>query len=377
MNEAWEAVKEFLSRGLLGVSVLQWVLFLSIAVGLYLLFRILAGVVLTRLKRASEQTDTAYDDYLVGVLERTRWFGYLGLALLLALYFVVLGGPSASLRILALVLIFLQVGFWGTGLVEVIVEKGFQATGVSEATVRTSSGVVRWFALVFVWGCVFLLILRAFNIEITPLLAGLGVGGVAVAFALQQILSDIFCSVAIVLDRPFEVGDFIITGDYMGSVEHIGIKTTHLRSLGGEQIIIPNSDLLGSRVRNYKRMEQRRIVFGFGVRYATDVDKLEHIPELVKEIITGIDQTRFDRAHFQSFGDSALQFEVCYYVLSADYNAYMDIQQRINLALVRRFQAIGIEMAFPSRTLYLDRESTASLFNSSGKTQTGHQHAEA
>jgi small-conductance mechanosensitive channel len=375
MNETWEAVRRFFSREFLGVPWLQWVLFLTITLVLMLVLGIILRTVLGRLKRAVTQTHNTYDDYLVGVLERTRWFGLLGLSLFLALYCVALGGPytpEVSLRTFALVLVFLQVGYWGTGLIDVVLQKGFQATRVSESTRRSSAGVVRWFALVFIWGCVFLLILSAFNIEITPLLAGLGVGGIAIAFALQQILSDVFCSVAIVLDRPFEVGDFIITGEHMGTVEHIGIKTTHLRSLGGEQIIIPNSDLLGSRIRNYKRMQERRIVFGFGVLYSTSVDKLNQIPDLVKEVITAVEKVRFDRAHFQSFGDSALQFEVVYYVLSPDFNLYMDIQQQINLEILRRFQALEIEMAFPSRTLYLDRESAA-VFARSGNHQTNQQ----
>ena len=202
------------------------------------------------------------------------------------------------------------------------------------------------------WTTVAILILSTFGIEVTPLLAGLGVGGIAVGFALQQILGDIFCSVAIVLDRPFEVGDFIIIGDYMGTVERIGVKTTRVRSLGGEQIIFPNSDLLDSRIRNYKRMAERRVVFKFGVIYATPPRTSEQIPGLVRGSSRAIDQTRFDRAHFAVFGDSSLDFEVVYYVLSPDYNLYMDIQQQINLALVRAVASLGADFAFPTRTLY-------------------------
>jgi small-conductance mechanosensitive channel len=180
------------------------------------------------------------------------------------------------------------------------------------------------------------------------------VGGVAVAFALQQILGDIFCSVAIVLDKPFEVGDFIISGEHMGSVEHIGVKTTRVRSLGGEQIVFPNSDLIGSRVRNYKRMLERRVVFSFGVLYATKAETLEQIPGIVREIVEGLEQTRFDRAHFAKFGDSSLDFEVVYYVLSPDYNLFMDLQQQINLAIFRRMEEMGVGFAFPSRSLYVE-----------------------
>ena len=365
MTDAWESLKDFLSRTLLGAPLHQWVLFLAVAAGLFLALRAVWAVGLARLKRTAERTTTTYDDYAVGVLARTRWFGELGAAVFLALYCADLNGDSATepaLRAFALVLLFVQIGYWGTGLIDVVLARGFRAAGATEGTRRSAAGVVRWFGLVFVWGIVFLLILSAFHVEITPLIAGLGVGGIAVAFALQQILSDVFCSVAIVLDRPFEVGDFIVVGDYLGAVEHIGIKTTRLRSLGGEQIVMSNSDLLGSRIRNFKRMEERRVVFGFGVLYSTDAGQLERIPPLVQQIILDQKDTRFDRAHFQAFGDSAVQFEVVYYVLTADYNRYMNIQQAINLELLRRFRELGVEMAYPSRTLYFDR-SAAGLFN--------------
>jgi small-conductance mechanosensitive channel len=342
----------------------QWGFFLLLVLLLYIVLRIVLRIVRSKVKQFAERTEHPYDDYLLRLLENTRSFGILGLSVFLALYLVHLGGPFAAetiFRSIALVLLFVQAGVWANNMLDVVLERGFRFALQDESARKTAAGVVRWFALVVVWACVFLLILSALHIEITPLLAGLGVGGIAIGFALQQILGDIFCSVALVLDRPFEVGDFIITGEHMGTVEQIGIKTTRVRSLTGEQIIIPNSDLLGSRVRNYKRMQERRIVFGFGVTYATPADKLERIPGIVREIVASVEKTRFDRAHFLKFGDSALEFEVVYYVLSPDYNLYMDIQQKINLALVRRLQELNVEMAFPSRTVYLDRETTEAI----------------
>jgi len=149
-------------------------------------------------------------------------------------------------------------------------------------------------------------------------------------------------------------------GDFLGTVERIGIKTTRLRSLSGEQLIFANSDLINSRVKNYKRMNERRIVFSFGVIYQTPVDKLEIIPRMVREIIESIDQTRFDRAHFQKYGDSSLDFEVVYYVLIRDYNLYMDIQQKINLTLFRQFEKEHIEFAYPTQTLYIQNQTPPS-----------------
>jgi small-conductance mechanosensitive channel len=192
-----------------------------------------------------------------------------------------------------------------------------------------------------------------FGVNITALVAGLGVGGIAIALAVQSILGDLFASLTIILDKPFVVGDFVIVGDMLGTVEQIGLKTTRLRSLSGEQLIVGNSDLLSSRIRNFKRMQERRIVFQFGVTYDTPAELLEGIPEIVRGIVGGLEGTRLDRVHFKQYGDFALIFEVVYYVESPEYNVYMDRQQSINLQLKRRFEAEGIAFAYPTQTLYV------------------------
>jgi small-conductance mechanosensitive channel len=349
------------SRPVLGVPLLRWGTFLLVVAVLAVVLRVVLAVSRSRLRRMADRTKLRYDDYLCQVVEHTWPLSILAFSAFLSLYFVELrGGPGRAdtvertVRTLALLVIFLQVGRWGMGLIDEALAQGFRFANFSETAAQTAHGVVRFFALAGLWGIVAILILGSFGIEITPLLAGLGVGGVAVAFALQQILGDIFCSVAIVLDKPFEVGDFIISGEHMGSVEHIGVKTTRVRSLGGEQIVFPNSDLIGSRVRNYKRMLERRVVFSFGVLYATKAETLEQIPGIVREIVEGLEQTRFDRAHFAKFGDSSLDFEVVYYVLSPDYNLFMDLQQQINLAIFRRMEEMGVGFAFPSRSLYVE-----------------------
>jgi small-conductance mechanosensitive channel len=204
-----------------------------------------------------------------------------------------------------------------------------------------------------VWSIAFLLIFQNLGFDITALIAGLGIGGIAVALAAQSVLGDLFSSLAIILDRPFEVGDFIVFGDQMGTVEKIGIKTTRIRALSGEQIAVSNSDLVKTRVHNFKRMKQRRVVLVVGVTYDTPASKLERIPTMIKEIIEAQDKVRFDRAHFRSFGASSLEFEAIYWVLSADYTVYMDFQQAINFAIFRAFEEAGIEFAFPSQTLYV------------------------
>lgn len=197
----------------------------------------------------------------------------------------------------------------------------------------------------YILGIIFLLDNLGFNIS--AVLTGLGIGGVALALASQGIFEDLFSYFAILLDRPFELGDFIVMGDYMGTIQRIGIKTTRLQSLSGEEIIIGNKDLTTTRVRNYKRMEKRRIVFKFGVTYETSQAQLQKIPDIIRSIIENVDQALFDRAHFSDYGNSSLNYEVVYYVYGNDYTLYMDIQQAINLKLKTELEREGIEFAYP------------------------------
>jgi small-conductance mechanosensitive channel len=199
------------------------------------------------------------------------------------------------------------------------------------------------------------------GVQITPLIASLGISGIAVALAVQNILSDLFASLSIVLDKPFVIEDFIIVDNFMGTVEHIGLKTTRLRSLSGEYLVFSNNDLLKSRIRNYTRMLERRVVFSIGVTYQTPLEKLKQIPPTIRKIIESQEAVRFDRAHFQGYGDFALKFEVVYYVLNPDYNRYMDIQQSINLAIFESFEKEGIDFAYPTQQLYIGGKTTSSL----------------
>jgi small-conductance mechanosensitive channel len=192
--------------------------------------------------------------------------------------------------------------------------------------------------------------------DLTAIIAGLGIGGIAVALAAQNILGDLFNYFVIFLDRPFEVGDYIALGDKSGTIEHIGVKTTRLKSLTGEQLIISNSDLTSSRIHNYKRMQRRRIQFNLGVTYETSLENLQALPDLLRQIISEQKLVEFDRAHFASYGDSALDFAIVYHVLSSEYNTYMDIQQAINMRIFKEFQQRGIEFAYPTQKLYVVNE---------------------
>ncbi|MDP8254310.1 MAG: mechanosensitive ion channel family protein [Candidatus Alcyoniella australis] len=252
---------------------------------------------------------------------------------------------------LAMIMVFVQFGLWGG----VLVNSGVRSLMLKgrDETTATGLSVISFLARIAVWSAVALLILDNLGVNITTLVAGLGVGGIAIGLAVQNILGDLFASFSIILDRPFEVGDFIIVDELMGNVEKIGLKTTRVRSLSGEQLVFSNGDLLQSRIRNYKRMAERRVLFGFGVLYSTPLHKLEQIPTLVRAIIEAQERVRFDRAHFKEYGDSSLNFEVVYSVLDRDYNLYMDIQQAINLALFKQFGEQGIDFAFPTLTVHM------------------------
>jgi small-conductance mechanosensitive channel len=219
----------------------------------------------------------------------------------------------------------------------------------------TTVGILAFIGQLAVWSVALLLILDNLGVDITALIAGLGIGGIAIALAVQNILADLFASLSIILDKPFVVGDFIIVGDLMGSVERIGIKTTRVRSLSGEQLVFSNADLLQSRIRNFKRMYERRVVFGLGLTYQTSPDQIEAAVATLREVVSAQSNVRLDRAHFKQFGASSLDLEIVYFVTSADYNLYMDIQQSINLSIMKRFKDLGVEFAYPTQTLYLEK----------------------
>jgi len=202
-----------------------------------------------------------------------------------------------------------------------------------------------------VWIIAFLFVLDNLNIQITGLITGLGIGGVAIAFAAQNILTDLFNYFTIFFDKPFDIGDFIIIGEYRGTIEHIGVKTTRIRSLSGEQLIISNTDLVNSRINNYKRMKQRRINFSFGLTYDTPLEKLKKVPGIVEEIINSQDKTEINRIHFAEYAASSLLFQVVYYVKDSDYKVYMDIQQQINFKLKEKMEELGVSFAFPTQTI--------------------------
>jgi small-conductance mechanosensitive channel len=302
-----------------------------------------------------------------GLAARTKWWFLFSTSFFLAAVAINLprGTPPDFVKSVTITALLLQIAIWTDVVIVLFLERYMKRRLETDAASVTMMSALAFLGRVVAWTAAVLLILENQGAQINSLVAGLGIGGVAVALAAQNVLGDLFAALSIVLDRPFILGDFIAVDDFLGSIEHIGLKTTRLRSLSGEQLIFSNADLLHGRIRNYKRMYERRIQFSFGVEYGTSHDKLAALPGTVREAITAQQRTRFDRAHFKAFGDSSLLFEVVYYVLSPDYNLYMDIQQAINLTLVRRLAEDGIEFAFPTQTLYVHKVSGNGLADSS------------
>jgi small-conductance mechanosensitive channel len=342
------------------------------AVGIVLTLTICVRAFL--LQRLSKMTSGGHHrllSYPRQLIEATRLPFLIGIALLVGASQLTLTVRLAKWVDYAWILVLVsQVALWAQRLVGVTVSRSFERQKTVNPAAATHLMLGGLIARIFIWTIAALITLDNFGFNISTLMASLGIGGIAVALAAQNILGDLFASVSIALDKPFVLGDFIIVDDYMGTVEYVGMKTTRLRSLGGEQIIFSNSELLKNRIRNYKRMQERRVVFEFGIAYETTLPEVEAIPQRVQKIIEHQKElARFDRAHFKGYGDSALQFEVVYYVLSADYNQYMDIQQAINLALLRDFRERDIGFAYPTRTLYIASGSEEDVKSPSNPAQ--------
>jgi len=348
-----EDLMNLLGHTILGNTVDKWLIALFIA--------ILGTIVLNILARFLGRTFTSLKGKLPGdiglilaeMFNRTKGFVLFILSFYAGSKILALpDGAATFFTYLAVISAGIQVGIWVAFLVTKLVSE-YVISKTDQEETPSGIAVTTLLARVIVWAFIVLLVLDNLGFNITTLVAGLGVGGIAIAMASQNILSDLFASLSILLDKPFKVGEFIIVGEFLGSVEHIGLKTTRLRSLSGEQLVFSNNDLLSSRIRNYKRMLERRIAFTIGVEYNTEYEKLKRIPEMIKDIISSVELTRFDRCHFLSYGDFSLKIETVYYILSPDYNTYADVQQEINLKLFKKFKEEGITFAFPTQTIHL------------------------
>lgn len=326
-------------------------------IGLTFFFWVLRMVVLRHVRILARKTTSSFDDMIIDAVDGIRAWVYTIVALYVSLQFIIL--PESVEKTITGVFLFAMVwqaievaSCFVRYFVKNFLEKDLDGDGEIDPNSVNSSNLVTLIARVVMWSLGVIFVLSNLGIEVTSLIAGLGIGGIAVAFALQGVLSDLFASFSLYFDKPFRIGDFIVIGSNSGTVERIGIKTTRLRTLQGEELVVSNTELTTARVQNFKKMQERRVVSTFGITYETPQERLKEISGIVKRIFESMDGARLDRIHFTSFGDSALIYELVYYVESSDYGRYLDLQQAFSFDLMERFAELGIDFAYPTQMVY-------------------------
>jgi len=336
-----------------GNSLWNWVLAIAVFIAIYFTVKPIFSLIVKKIDKVINHKLNKTGDIAVDALKHSKAWFFIAIAIFFSAKFLSLGEYDfLPLKILILV-IFVQTGIWSN----VIFSKGLRNWSQRNENPSQHAAVVivRWFGRFVIWATVLLLILDNLGIEAISLLAGLGVGGIAIALAMQKILGDLFASISIMLEKPFEIGDFVMVGDIRGTVESIGIKTTRIRSINGEQIVISNSDLLESRVNNFKRMAERRIIFNLNVSNLTSKENIHAITGVVKNIIDSQENVRFDRGHLKGFSPGSIDYEFVYWVKNPDFMVYMDVQQKINLAIIDEFADRKIVMAYPAQKVLLEK----------------------
>ncbi|THU42026.1 mechanosensitive ion channel family protein [Niastella caeni] len=338
-------------RIFMGNTLLNWLIAIGIIVITWTVIRIARVVLLKRFKKFSTSTRTTLDDFIVqlaeGALVPALYLGglYAGVS-----YLTLSARVERLLQIAVMVVVTFIIIKTITSALNYLISNALGHNAEDIEKKKQARGIIIIVNIVL-WVLALVFLVNNLGYNITSVITGLGIGGVAIALASQNILGDLFNYFVIFFDKPFEVGDFIIVDDKMGAIEYIGVKSTRIRTLSGEQLICSNTNLVNARIHNYKRMEKRRVQFNFGLVYNTPPDKVQKVPVLVKEIIEAQESTVFDRAHFSAFGQFSLTFEIVYFILSPDYNLYMDRQQAIYLAILNAFKKEGLQFALPTQTL--------------------------
>lgn len=350
-------------------SVQEWLIAVCILIAAFAGMLISKKLLIRQFQDVARRTFNAWDDLVVELIEKTGRFFMLavsvyGGSLILSFHQT----TTAVLQKIVILSLLLQLAIWGSHIL------AFWSTRYKEQQIRINSSALKtllrmgFILRVLLWTFLVLLALDNLGIDITTLVAGLGITGIAVALAVQNILKDLLSALSIVLDKPFEVGDFIIVDSYMGSIERIGLKATRIRSISGELLVFSNSDLLQSRIRNYKHMYERRVVFSLSIIYDTPLEKVAALPAMLKDIVASKDQVRFDRAHFKAYGDSALEYEIVYWMQDPDYALYMDTQQAINLEIFHQFEREGIRFAYPTKTIQVQMVTPSAPSSNNGES---------
>ena len=340
-----------------GNTVEKYLIALGIFLAFLIIITIFKKVVLSRFKKWADKTKTDLDDFLIKEVEKSLMPVIYFVSFLLAVYSLTLEPKiSNAVKIITAIVI----TFYVIKVIVSILKYAFNIYMTKREYAlerRKQLKGINSIVTFLIWSIGLLFLLDNLGFEISTVIAGLGVGGIAIALAAQAVLGDLFSYFVIFFDRPFEIGDYIVVGDKRGVVEYIGVKTTKVRSLGGELLVFRNTDLTDSRIQNFKKMAKRRIAFNLGVVYQTKAEILKEIPGIVKKIIDEQELGTYDRGHFASYGDSSLNFEFVYYVKSSEYAKYMDVQQSINLKIFEEFEKKGIEFAYPTQTLYIEKNN--------------------
>lgn len=348
-----DTMQSFFDSEYYGNTVRQYTIVLSIIVGGLLILRIFKKLILRRLRVWARKSEAKWDDFIVDAFSKFIFpLFYFGVIYWALQYLVLSPLVDKILHAVTAAVIIISVVRMITTTVEYLLVASLAGHERGEERAKQLRGVIIIVNFV-IWGIGLLALFDNLGYDVTAIIAGLGIGGIAVALAAQNILGDLFNYLVIFFDRPFEIGDFVLIDDKMGTVEYIGIKTTRIKSLSGEQLVFSNSDLTSSRLHNFKKMGRRRVLYALGVEYSTPLEKLKLIPVLVKEIIESHERVTFDRVHFSAYRDYSLEFELVYYIESSDYNIFMDLKQSINLKIFETFAKEEIAFAFPTQSLHL------------------------
>lgn len=348
-------MEDFLNQIYFGNTILKYIEAIGIFILVLILVKIFQLIVLRRLKKWAEKTKTTIDDFILNGIKKS----IVPILYYSAIYFAARSlNLSDAVRSIFDVSSIVVVTIFIIRLITSTLDYSIKSYSIKQDAADQKAKQLKSIsalARIVIWSVGLIFLLDNLGFDISAVVAGLGIGGIAVALAAQSILGDLFSYFIIFFDKPFELGDYIKVGDKNGTVEHIGIKTTRIRSLSGEQLVFSNTDLTSSRLHNFKKLQRRRKVFMLGVIYETPAEKLKMIPDIVKDIITEEEKSDYDRGHFKSFGDFSLNFEFVYYVLSPDYATYMDTQHNINMKIFNKFKEEGIEFAYPTQLVYVNK----------------------
>ncbi len=354
-----ETFEEILEYQLWGNTMMDYGIAFLIFLGLYIVFRIFRAIVLKKLKALVARTNISYDDEVVSIFQKVPAFFYLVLSLYFPLKWLDINeNVELVIDALFLILVVYQVIQGLQRVISVMLQHWAARDGAEDEEVKNAFAGFRLLIRIVLWTLGLLLVLSNLGVNISTLVASLGIGGVAVALALQNILGDIFSSFSIYFDKPFQIGDFVVLGNDRGTVKSIGLKTTRIESLDGEELVVSNRELTSARIQNFKKMNKRRILFDVGVEYKHNADDLIKAKQLLIDAVESVDNVELGRVHLFELGDFSLNFRVVFFVLSQEYGEYMDAQEKINLAILTKFKKEGIALAFPTQKMVWEKGFT-------------------